>query len=109
MDRSGESTYSEEIEFNTTLEDVYELDSPYPNPFSNRLTFGFTVRETQNVRIGLYDMLGRLHEVLLDERVAGNDHRVVDVRGVERLSSGVYVLRVEGEQFVADRQVVRVR
>ncbi len=109
VDSDGESTYSAEVAFSTTLVDSYELEAPYPNPFSDRLMFGFTVRETQNVRIGLYDMLGRLQEVVLDEQVSGNDHRTVDVRGVDRLASGVYVLRLEGEHFIADRRVVRVK
>lgn len=70
-------------------------------------TTRFVLNETQEVRVTLFDILGRRVRVLLDEKVPeGFEHRV-RVR-TSSLSSGPYFLHFTGERFAATRKIVIV-
>jgi len=68
----------------------------------------FVLNESQEVRVALYDVLGRRVRVLFDERVREGFERVVQVQ-TSSLSSGPYFLRFVGESFVTTRKVVVVK
>lgn len=69
----------------------------------------FVVKETQNVRVVLYDLLGRQVGVLFDRRVQEGFEQVARVNAVRRgLSSGPYFLRFEGESFTKTRKIMIV-
>ncbi|PSQ87276.1 MAG: hypothetical protein BRD42_02510, partial [Bacteroidetes bacterium QS_3_64_15] len=62
---------------------------------------------TQEVRVTLYDLLGRRVRVLLDEEIPEGFERRVRFQ-TSSLSSGPYFLRFRGERFVATRKIVVV-
>jgi hypothetical protein len=67
----------------------------------------FVVKETQNVRVVLYDLLGRQVGVLLDRQVQEGFEQRARVDAVRRgLSSGAYFLRFEGETFTKTRKIM---
>ena len=70
-------------------------------------TTRFVLNETQNVRIALYDLLGRRVRVVRDEEIPEGLEQSVRVR-TSTLSSGPYFLRFTGEQFAATRKIVVV-
>lgn len=108
IDRDGTASYSEEVEAQVTLAERYALSEGYPNPFRQRATLELAVREAQEVRVEVYDVLGRRVEVIHRGELAANEtHRfTVEASG---LSSGLYLLRVTGEEFAATRRLVLVR
>lgn len=67
----------------------------------------FVLNETQDLRVTLYDLLGRRVRVLLDEEVQEGFERVVRFQ-TESLASGPYFLRFTGERFAATRKIVVV-
>lgn len=67
----------------------------------------FVLNESQEVRVALYDVLGRRVQVLLDERVREGFERVVQVQ-TNSLSSGPYFLHFRGESFTTTRKIVVV-
>ncbi len=71
-------------------------------------TTQFVLNETQEVRVTLYDVLGRRVQVLLDEEVPEGFRRSVRVP-TDGLSSGPYFLRFTGEQFATTRKIVVVK
>ena len=74
------------------------------NPFSARTRFELRVADTQAVRVGVYDAMGREVAVLLDAPVvAGVASAVVFERGA--LPAGAYVVRARGETFEATERV----
>lgn len=82
------------------------LVESYPNPFGQRATVRVVLQNEQRVAINLYDALGRLIRQLLDEEVMG-ERRVALQAGA--LASGVYFVRVVGEDFTETEEMVLVR
>lgn len=70
-----------------------ETTSLRPNPFSETTTFSFTPSESGNVRIDLFDLLGRRIRTLLDTQVSRGTRINVSINEAE-LPSGVYAIRV---------------
>ena len=83
---------------------AFALDGVYPNPFSREATVAFDLPEAADVRLELYDTLGRRVAVAAEERMdAGSGRRLqVDARG---LASGVYLYRLRA--MMASDTVVR--
>ncbi len=78
------------------------LAQNYPNPFAERTTLKYALPQTGNVRLVVYDLLGRRVTTLVDGyRDAGWYDVVWDASGV---ASGVYFCRLE-----SDRQPPQVR
>ena len=68
----------------------------------------FVLNETQEVRVELYDLLGRRVRVLLDgKKIQEGFEQVVQFR-TNSLSSGPYFLRFRGERFTVTRKIVVV-
>ena len=84
--------------------DQFALSPPYPNPFRGTATVGFAVPEASDVRLVVYDVLGREVAVVLDGPVAAAHHEVaLDGAG---LPSGVYLVRMTSESGFAQTQRV---
>ena len=71
--------------------------SVFPNPFNNTAMISFRLETASDVRVTLYDILGRHVSTLLDEhRLAGIQQ--VQING-QALASGVYFARLETPAF----------
>ncbi|MFB6271822.1 MAG: T9SS type A sorting domain-containing protein [Salinibacter sp.] len=106
-DLDGSTTYSAELTVERTLSGRYSVSSVSPNPVSNAGTATVTVRAAQDVRVGVYNVLGQRVALLHDGPMGANDPTTLTM-GPD-LQSGVYFLRVDGETFSATRKFVRVR
>ncbi len=91
----GESSYVES-EVAEQLPDQLSVEPPQPNPFRERVTLQYTLPSTQEVRVSVYDVLGRQVQTLVDARQEAGPHRTtwdgVDQSG-GTLASGVYFVR----------------
>jgi len=83
---------------------AYTVSSVRPNPMAGRGRLEVQVREKQNVRVVLYNVLGQEVRTLHDGPLAANTPRTVPVDG-SSLASGVYFVRVRGETFQTTRKV----
>lgn len=76
----------------SVLPNEFRLEQNYPNPFNPSTTISFQLPAASDVRLVVYDVLGREVETLVDERISAGTHQVTfDGTG---LSSGVYVCRM---------------
>jgi len=86
----------------------------YPNPFNPTTGIRYAVPGTRdqgsgasNVKLAVYDLLGREVSVLVNERKApGSYTETFDASG---LASGVYLYRLTAGSFVLTRKMVFVR
>ncbi len=70
----------------------FELQGNYPNPFNPQTTIGFSVPESAQVTLTVYDMLGRRVKVLVDGVVSAGRHEArFDATD---LPSGAYLYRL---------------
>jgi len=80
----------------------YALHANYPNPFNPVTTIGYDLPEDAQVKISVFDILGREVSVLVNDAIEAGYHQAV-WNGLDRsnnaLSSGVYFyqLQVNGE------------
>jgi RecA/RadA recombinase len=83
------------------------LVGSYPNPFRQQATIAYDVAEESDVRLVVYDMLGRKIKTLVDERQsAGRQKATLQARS---LSSGVYVFRLRIGDHMETGRLVHVR
>jgi hypothetical protein len=66
-----------------------------PNPFASRTSVSFTVSEATDVRLAVYDVLGREVAVLVDGQVEAGAHTAVF--DASALAAGTYVYRLVAE------------
>jgi len=82
------------------LPEHFALHSAYPNPFNPSTTLRFDLPEMTQVRMELFDVLGRSVQLLVnDVKPAGHYQQVINA---ETLSTGTYfaVLTAQKHQFV---------
>jgi hypothetical protein len=72
------------------LPDNYQLFQNYPNPFNPTTTVTFSVAEQTEVKIAVYDIRGRLVEILFDKTTQAGKYSVV--WDAEDLASGNYFI-----------------
>jgi len=104
----GSRSFVEAKKQETTPEDV-ELLPNYPNPFRARTTIEYALPEAADVRLSVYDVLGRRVAVLEDGRRERGFHRVRWDAGNRSLSSGVYFYRLRAGDETKSRQMVLLR
>jgi hypothetical protein len=86
--------------------DVFVI-GPYPQPTQGRATVLLTARETQEVAVEVFNTLGR--RVYLERRTLQAQEATPLRFDTQQWSSGVYFLRVDGQQFTTKRKLVVVR
>ena len=94
-----------------TLPAEYTLEANYPNPFNPSTEIRFALPEAADVRLLVYDALGREVARLVDGPVgAGYQHATFEASG---LPSGVYLYRLEAkgaaETFAKTGRMVLVK
>ncbi len=95
------------VEANETP-DAYHLTSAYPNPFNPQTQFTLKVTEEQRVRVEVYNLLGRRVQVLHDDRlIAGQTYTFTFE--ASNVPSGIYLIRIIGEQFITTQRVTLLK
>jgi M6 family metalloprotease-like protein len=88
------------------------LEANYPNPFNPSTTISFALPQRRSVRLELFDVLGRLVKVLVNEEMVAGRHRVVwdgmDAGGAQ-VAGGVYLCRLQAGSFSSTRKIVMLR
>ena len=85
----------------------YALDQNYPNPFNPETRITFSLPEAGQVRLVVFDMLGRVVSVLVDEPREAGRHEVHF--GASELPSGAYFYRIDAGSFSATRRMLLVK
>ncbi len=85
----------------------YVLEANYPNPFNPQTVIPYVLPSTSEVRLTVYDVLGREVTVLVDGTMAAGRHEVVFEAG--NLPSGVYLYRIEAGSFSTVRQMLLLK
>ncbi|GIV57558.1 MAG: hypothetical protein KatS3mg042_0471 [Rhodothermaceae bacterium] len=108
IDAGGGVHYSPEVEVRVELPGAFELTPAYPNPFNPQATFSLAVRQTQHVRVALYDATGRQVALLFDGVLPADSPRTftLDATG---LPGGTYFYRATGETFAQTRSVTLLK
>ena len=82
----------------------FRLSQNYPNPFNPSTTIKYELPKSSEVRLSVFDMLGREVSVLVNERRDAGVHEVKF--GATGLSSGVYFYRLHAGDFVQSKRML---
>lgn len=80
------------------------LNQNYPNPFNSRTKIGFDLPESSEVRLDVYNVLGRRVRTLVSSRMDAGSHQVNFDAG--SLASGVYIVRLQTADQVLTRKMM---
>lgn len=86
---------------------AFKLEQNYPNPFNPTTVISFQLSVASDVKLAVYDLLGREVAVPVNERKAPGTYEVkFDGSG---LASGVYLYRLTAGSFVQSRKFVLLK
>jgi len=111
---SGALPYDDNPAVVTDIERVGEelpakvtLSPNYPNPFNPSTSFEYSLDRTMDVKIRVYDVLGRVVATLVDGVQQASNYRVSF--DASKLASGTYIYRLETPNQVITRQMILVK
>ncbi len=86
---------------------VYSLSQNYPNPFNPATKISYALPTAGNVKLVVYDLLGREVAVLVNDfKKAGN----YDVNfNASNLSSGIYLYKIESGEFNDTKKMMLIK
>lgn len=85
----------------------YSLVQNYPNPFNPSTIIKYQIPKAGNVKLVIYDILGREITTLVNE--FQNDGRYEVKFDASNLSSGIYIYRLEANDFVDSKKMMLVK
>jgi hypothetical protein len=103
IEDSPDNLYSHEFNFiedhkDNHVPDEFNLYQNYPNPFNPTTTITFSIPTVQSVKISIYNILGQLVTVLLDDVMQGGKYQIRwdgrDSKGI-LVASGIYFVSLE--------------
>lgn len=102
-DSSG--TYNLTVSSVIPEEDI--IAQNYPNPFNPTTNIKFALTDRKDVRVEIYDRIGRKISTLVDEQL-GRGFHTVQFNG-SGLASGIYFYRIVTDQTIVTRKMVLVK
>lgn len=112
----GWGEFSDVWSFNLIVSDVkdkqqldknFSLQQNFPNPFNPSTTISYNVPEQSNVKLEIFDALGRYIVTLVNEQQAKGNYEIKWIP--ENLSSGVYLYRFTAVSIVNAQEFTEVK
>ncbi len=94
-------------QISTNMPRTFLLEQNYPNPFNPSTTIRYQLPVASEVKLEVYDVLGKKVATLVSERQAAGYYQYV--WNANGLASGVYVYRLQADQFVQTRKMMLVK
>ncbi|HSD63156.1 MAG TPA: M28 family peptidase [Ignavibacteriaceae bacterium] len=93
IDNDGSYKYSSAVEINVNRTAQFVLEQNYPNPFNPSTKISFSIPQSSNVKIAVYNLVGEQVTVLLNGNMEAGNH-VINFNASD-LPSGVYLCRIQ--------------
>ncbi|MBU0473370.1 MAG: T9SS type A sorting domain-containing protein [Bacteroidetes bacterium] len=113
IDFDGNYEYSDIVEVKLT-ENIkeYKLEQNYPNPFNPTTTIKYSIpnnvkNEMSNVKLIVYDILGKEVATLVDEKKNAGNYEVK--LNASNLASGIYLYKLQSGEFVQTKKFVLMK
>ncbi|HSL89956.1 MAG TPA: T9SS type A sorting domain-containing protein [Ignavibacteriaceae bacterium] len=85
----------------------FELTQNFPNPFNPNTAIRFSLPETGNVKLTVFNLLGQEVAVLVNGLTEAGTHIInFDAAG---LNSGIYIYRIESGSFNEVRKMTLIK
>ena len=107
IDTDGSFEYSKTIEIDLGSTEEFELNQNYPNPFNPVTTISFSLPESGNVRLTVYNLLGEQIADLINEVKEAGVHTINF--NASNLNSGIYIYKIIVGNFVQSRKMTLIK
>ena len=91
------SSSGSNVELSNHKVNSFELNSVYPNPFNPRTNINFKLNDYENINLSIYDIKGRLVEVLLKDYAEPGTYEIT--WDANNFPSGMYFLKISSDNF----------
>jgi photosystem II stability/assembly factor-like uncharacterized protein len=95
------------VPIGTEIPREFSLAQNYPNPFNPVTTIKFNISKESDVKITVFDILGKEVQTLVNESVKAGEYKVSFDSG--RFASGVYFYRLEAGDFIDTKKMVVIK
>jgi hypothetical protein len=111
IDNDGTFEYSNVVTVNVGAPDNFYLSQNYPNPFNPTTSLQYKVSSRQFVSLKIYDVLGKeVTSLVNEEKPAGTYTITFDASSdTYRLPSGIYIYRLQTENYSANRKMTLLK
>jgi photosystem II stability/assembly factor-like uncharacterized protein len=92
---------------NNQVPSSYSLKQNYPNPFNPTTLISYSIPKAANVRLSVYNALGKEIEVLVNEKQNQGSYDVV--WNGDNYSSGVYFYKIQTEGFTHTKKMILLK
>jgi hypothetical protein len=97
---------------NNSIPLQYQLDQNYPNPFNPSTTINYNLSAIGNVKIKIYDILGREVITLVNAQKPAGKYQAIwngtDNFG-NKVTSGIYFYTIRTGNFTASKKMVMMK
>ena len=89
----------------------YSLYQNYPNPFNPTTNIKFDIPKASDVKLTIYDILGKEIAVLVNEKLNAGSYSVgwSAIGGGRNYSSGVYFYRLQSDKFSVTKRMMLIK
>jgi hypothetical protein len=107
VDLDGGCKYSSIVEVEMNMPIKYSLSQNYPNPFNPETTINYSIPKASDVKIVIYDVMGKEVATLIDEKQEAGNYSVK--YNARNLTSGVYFYKIETSDFRDVKKMVLIK
>lgn len=107
IDYDGTFEYSGLVEVNVNAPAEYSLEQNYPNPFNPSTKINYLLKETAQVDLSVYNLLGQKVKTLVNEKKEAGSHTVSFNAG--ELSNGLYIYKITTSDFTSTKKMLLVK
>ncbi len=100
--------YLVDVERINELPNDYSLSQNYPNPFNPSTKIDFSLPKSDNVKLVVFDLLGRTVTTLVNKNLAAGKYSVI-FNAKNSLASGIYIYTLKTENFTSTKKLVLMK
>jgi hypothetical protein len=107
IDFDGTYEFSDEISVEVSLPLEFNLAQNYPNPFNPSTVISFSITQSTNVNLSVFNLLGEKVVTLINEMKDAGSHELEF--NAANLTSGIYLYRLEAGNFVSVKKMMLMK
>jgi hypothetical protein len=107
VDFNGTFSYSDIVNVDVTRPFQFELAQNYPNPFNPNTTINFSIPQSSNVTLKIFNTLGQEVATLISENMESGVHTINF--DASTLNSGIYFYRLDAGQYSEVRKMTLIK
>lgn len=107
IDFDGSFEYSKTVEVLVSAPVKFELTQNYPNPFNPSTSISFTIPQSSNVKLSVFNLLGQEVQNLVNGFLEAGSHTVSF--DAKNLNSGIYLYKLEANGFTQTRKMTLIK